>query len=128
MSYPINPWDPFAQFNPFRVLERWFAQLDPGVLAAPAMGMQQTDSELILRVEVPGISPEDLEVTQVGDQIHVRGTWRGDSRQGTFQRAVTLPPDAAPEQATASYSRGVLEIRIPRREGPGGRHIPIDLK
>lgn len=139
MFYPTNPWDPFEMME--RMLSRWGTQPAAGspglvVQSLPVMGMKQTDQELIVRVEVPGISPEDLNVTVADGAITIQGTWRGGDeeadgngafRHGTFERSLAVPPNVDLDKATAHYHQGVLEIHLPRREGQGGRQLKIKL-
>jgi len=81
---------------------------------------------LVVRVEAPGIDPdEDAEIT-VADhmlQIHVErrteerteegGAVRSEFRYGSFSRTLPLPPDVDDTDVTATYTDGILEVRLP---------------
>lgn len=137
MSYPMRPW------NPFDLIERMMAQWDqyvfgspwPVIPSVPQLKVQQGDQEVSIRVEVPGVSPEDLSVTVDGNLLTVRAVHRSvpaDEQGGaegvaTFERSFTLPSSVDPDKVTAHYRHGVLEIRLPRAEGRRSRQIPIDL-
>jgi len=142
MYYPMRQWNPFDLFD--RMLARWQQHLLgsfwPTVSSIPfldQMDVQQGDQDAVIRIEVPGISPEDLSVTVDGNMLTIRATQRGvqlsgwsdDSAQGvaTFERSFTLPSNVNTDGITARYRHGVLEIRLPRTKGQGGRQIPIDL-
>lgn len=131
MSYPVRPW------NPFDLIERMMAQWDqyffgspwPALPSLPQLKVQQDDQEVSIRVEVPGVSPEDLSVTVDGNLLTIRAVHRGQGEDdvATYERAFTLPSSVDPEKVTAHYRHGILEVRLPRAEGRRSRQIPIDL-
>jgi HSP20 family molecular chaperone IbpA len=93
------------------------------------------DGTYVLHAEVPGLDPEkDLEVTLTGDTVSIRGE-RHEEKQdrrhheihyGEFIRSVRLPEGAKPDEVKATYTDGVLEVRIPvETEGEGTRTVPI---
>jgi len=80
------------------------------------------DDSYVLRAELPGIDPEkDVEVEVSEDHVIIRGERREEKKDkqhrefhyGSFYRSVPLPRGAKSEDITASYSDGVLEVRIP---------------
>jgi len=80
------------------------------------------DNTYVLRAEMPGLDPdEDVAVTVQGDVLTIAGERREEKRErnrqefhyGSFHRSVTLPPGADPDQIDASYTDGVLEVRVP---------------
>ncbi len=94
------------------------------------------DDDYVLRAEVPGIDPEqDLEVTVDNDMLTISGERREESKEknrrelhyGSFRRTVQLPSGARADEITASYTDGVLEVRVPtaRDEAPSVK-IPIN--
>jgi HSP20 family protein len=95
---------------------------------------------LVVKAEVPGIDPEkDVDVTLLGNQLQIsvrheeksehkdKQGYRSEFRYGTFNRTVTLPGPVEQSDIAASYSDGVLEIRIPvPDEGAAtSRKIPV---
>jgi HSP20 family protein len=106
---------------------------------APRVDLSETDSEFILKAEVPGVVPEDLEVICTDDMLVLRGeTRREDERQegrthwkerrfGRFERQIPLPPGTDPDQVQANFRNGVLELRISKTEEARQRvrRIPI---
>jgi len=143
MMYPLYP---MGHWDPFDALERLFSSMwDPRFFGSPwpvfpslpRMNVEQRADEMVIRVEVPGISPEDLSVTVNDHVLTVRAIRRSVSPMGrddpsasgvvSFERAFTLPSNIDPDRIKARYHQGVLEIRIPRSKGPSGRQIPIDL-
>lgn len=98
----------------------------------------ETDSDVIIRLEAPGMEKEDFDVLVDRDTLRVRGEKRlqRDARHagyhvfeaayGSFERVLSLPCEVDPDRAAATYRRGVLTVRIPRAEGEtGSRKIEI---
>lgn len=94
-----------------------------GVLSAE---MQETDKSLHVAIEAPGMDSGDFNVRVEGKVLFVSGTRTyGDQRDeghfhiterayGSFQRSFSLPCDVDDSKATASYTRGVLAIELPK--------------
>jgi HSP20 family protein len=84
------------------------------------------DGMLVIRVELAGIDPDkDLELTVSGGVLHVRaerrqdktvedkGEYRSELRYGAFSRVLPLPVGTSEQGITATYTAGILEIRVP---------------
>jgi HSP20 family protein len=92
----------------------------------PSIELCDEGEALVVRVEVPGVDPEDLDVELTPQQLTVRGEIRQSSggdgqgiyhserRYGRFHRSVPLPATVDPDSAQASYRNGLLEVRMPR--------------
>ena len=103
-----------------------------------------TDADaLVVRAEMPGIDPDkDVEMTVSGGMLHIhatrsecsehtsKGGYRSEFRYGTFERDVLLPEGVTGEDVTASYTDGVLEVRvpIPKRAVPTVTKVAISHK
>jgi len=86
----------------------------------------ERDNLLIIRASVPGISPENLEVTVENNVLTIRGESRAENETGsekvyrreiaygTFTRSVRLPENVDVHHISASFKHGVVEISIPR--------------
>ncbi len=91
---------------------------------APALDVAESESELTIRAEVPGIVPDDLSVTLTGNQLVLSGEkkesterkdrefYQSESRYGSFRRTVTLPEEVDRENIDAECANGVLTIRL----------------
>ncbi len=95
-----------------------------GVGLAPYVRLEDfvDDGDYVLRAELPGIDPDrDVEVTVENDMLTIRGERREETREknrrelhyGSFRRSVSLPRGSQPDKISASYTDGVLEIRVP---------------
>ncbi|WP_028803818.1 Hsp20/alpha crystallin family protein [Streptomyces sp. 142MFCol3.1] len=126
---------------PFPDIPDWFETL-PARFAMPTMGDLYTvrieaymeDERYIVRAELPGMSPEDIDVF-VNDGIltvQAERTERdvakshSEIRYGVMSRSVTLPPGADENDVTADYTDGMLTIRVGMRsERTEGKHVEI---
>ena len=99
--------------------------------------IKETDKEIVVRIEVPGIEKEDCQVTMDANILYIKGEKRferatGDSTYhvterayGLFERAIPLPREVDADRAEASYKNGVLTVRLPKLGGQKGRVIPL---
>jgi len=89
----------------------------------------------VLRAELPGVDPDkDVELKIEGDMLTIRGERREEQKDknhhefhyGAFSRSIPLPSGVRPEDITATYTDGVLEVRVPARtEEAVTRTIPV---
>jgi len=94
----------------------------------PACDLQETENEIIVKAEVPGVEPEDLEVYCTSDSLILRGETRRDEQEenqgfhraerrfGRFERTLPLPAEIDRDKIQANFRNGVLEIRLPKAE------------
>jgi HSP20 family protein len=118
-------------FRPFR----WAG----GSHDLPALPLDVTTSadELVVEASLPGIKPEDVEITVENGTLTISGKTADERRaeegsylvqeirRGTFSRSMTLPNGLEPDKATATFEHGVLTLRIPKAEQVKPRQIRI---
>lgn len=125
--------------RPFGIpaLESRFGEL-PSLLR-PQLDIAERDEEYVISVEVPGVEEKDLKLTVEGDRLIIEGEKRQESSTdedryqriersyGSFRRVLDLPADAQAEEIKASFSHGILMIRVPRSGDvtANRREIPI---
>jgi len=89
------------------------------------------DGTYVVRAELPGLDPDkDIEVTVDADVLTIRAerheeheeAHRSEFRYGSLSRSVTLPAGTDPEQVTASYGKGILQVSVPLAETKTGSH------
>ena len=99
----------------------------------------EDDGQLVVRAEMPGIDPdEDVEITVSDHVLHLRAERRSESktedkkgfrsefRYGSFSRRIPLPAGATEDDVKASYTDGILEVRIPIDHAEADkRKIPV---
>ena len=138
----VTRWDPLKEIGALErqigeLFDRWRRPGASGSPWAPAMDAYERDDELVVKVEVPGLRPEDVEVSVEDDTLCIRGAREEESSveegsfirrermSGRFERQVRLPPGADPEAVRASYDHGVLEVRVPKPKTVQTRRVPI---
>lgn len=114
----IQTWKPLSELAGVR--ER-IEKLKGTTTWTPAADWYETDDDLILVLDAPGVDPSSLEIAHDGDDLTVAGTREqqeyGQARvserpQGTFQRALRVPEPVEPGSAVAQYRAGQLEVRF----------------
>jgi HSP20 family protein len=105
----------------------------------PAMDLVETGDHFVLRADLPGLGEQDVNIevedrvlTVSGErkaehEISKEGYHRVERAFGSFSRSLTLPEGIDPESVTASFDRGVLEVRIPKPEQRKPRKISIGV-
>jgi HSP20 family protein len=100
---------------------------------APRVDLHETGNEYVIRAELPGFEPDDLDVKLSGNVLTVRaerkdeagGTNGGFRRYGEFCQSFTLPGEVVADQAVARYRSGVLEIEVPKNERCQPKRIEV---
>ena len=99
--------------------------------------MEETDKEIVVRIEVPGMEKKDFEISIEGNMLSLRGEKRferdtNDSKYhvmerayGVFQRTLPLPAEVDADKAGADYKNGVLTVRLPKLNIEKGKLISI---
>ena len=102
------------------------------------MDIRSTPDALVVEAALPGVKPEEVDITVEGGTLTISGEFRSERkdgegdylvqemRRGSFSRAVTLPQGLEPDKATATFEHGVLTLRIPKAEEIKPRQIKID--
>jgi HSP20 family protein len=145
-------WEPFRELAALQnEMGRWMGQMlgsPPGLAGngqqtstwLPAVDVWETDNELVLSFDLPGI-PEDKISVELDDAVlTVSGErertqehssdrfYRFERRYGTFARSVSLPQGVKESDISADYKNGVLEIRVPKPEEQKPKRIQIGSK
>jgi HSP20 family protein len=139
--------DPFWSFR--QEMDRMFDRLFEGrALApwgeewtgfAPSVDVVETDDEVKVTAELPGLAAQDVDVTVSHNTLTLKGEkkqeheekgenwYRTERSYGSFERAVTLPQGTDTEQAEAAFDKGVLTITF-AKTGDGRRQIAVKAK
>jgi HSP20 family protein len=122
-----------------RLFEDTFGRNDGVNGWTPAVDVRETDKELRLDVEIPGVKPEEVELTAENGVLMVRGEKRAERKEGdeenrfhiversygNFMRSFQLPQGLDESKIEADYNNGILSIRIPKAALPQPRKIQI---
>jgi HSP20 family protein len=99
---------------------------EAGEAAEPAVEVAESDGDVVVKMEVPGVEKDQLNLTVSDDQLTVRGETRKESeekrknyyrqeiRYGAFHRTVPLPVEVDPGKAQAELKNGMLEVDLPK--------------
>ena len=138
------PWKPFRDLE--RMMRRWdtpfrlFEDLDDGVEErfVPAVESFVKDGTLVVKADVPGLEPKDIEVTVLGNVLTLKGERKSESEvkkedylkrevsYGSFERRMTLPEGTQTDQVKATFKQGVLEITLPLGKEAVAKKVPIE--
>ena len=145
----IVRWEPFRELNTLQnEMNRLFNTVfdtpsggtgNGGTMRRwlPAMDLVETDDHFVLRADLPGMSEDDVKIELEDNTLTVSGErkaehesegegyYRVERASGSFSRSLTLPQGVDAEAVSASFDRGVLEVRIPKPEQRKPRRIEI---
>ena len=105
----------------------------------PPMDLVETDDDFVLRVDLPGLSEEEVKIELEDNVLTISGERKAEHEQrkegyyrverasGIFARSLTLPEGVEPSGVTAKFDRGVLEVRIPKPEERKPRKVAISV-
>jgi HSP20 family protein len=151
MSNNIVRWEPFSEMMSLReAMNKLFEDsfIRPGSMIAPfetgAMGIAvdviETKENVVVKASVPGIKPEDIDVSVTGDVLTIKGETQAEEkieqgsyiRQerhfGAFQRSLTLPTVVVADKAKAEFEHGVLTLTLPKAEESKPKTIKVKTK
>jgi HSP20 family protein len=104
---------------------------------APALDISERKDAYLVTVELPGLKPEDLDITMEDGLLTIQGErqitaesseqqfHRVERRYGAFRRSITLPAHVMAEGIQASFEDGVLELLVPKAEEAKPKHIQV---
>lgn len=126
-------WDPFDRF--FRDFG-WPTVVSEEERWTPPLDMAETENELLVRVEIPGMNEKDVDINLSRDLLTISGEKKVEeveneachcmeSCYGKFSRTVELPFEVDAEKVDATFKDGVLRITLPRSETAKPKKIEI---
>lgn len=143
----LTRWDPFAELRDLqremdRLFESFFGRARAEVAEAewsPAVDVYETKDHLVVKAELPGVKPEEVEVSIVGDTLTLKGERKQEKEvseegyyhrelaYGAFHRSLTLPQTVDPGKVKATFKNGVLEILLPKKEEAKPKAIKVEV-
>jgi HSP20 family protein len=122
--------DPLASIEwPFAAQGGW----------CPAIDVYEDDQQIAVRAEIPGMDPNDVEVTVTGNQLVLSGEKKEsseqsgkeyrltESRYGAFRRTIPLSGSVDAAKVEAQCANGVLTIRLPKTQAAAARRINVKV-
>ncbi|MDQ6870402.1 MAG: Hsp20/alpha crystallin family protein [Gemmatimonadota bacterium] len=119
-----------------RLFEDTFAR--DGNNWTPPVDIKESENDIRIDLELPGLKPEDVEITAENALLSIRGEKRSERKEGeegryhviernygSFMRSFTLPQGVDENQIQAEFNDGVLSVRIPKAALPQPKRIQI---
>lgn len=115
-----------------RLFNEFFPSRDEGDLDftsavwTPRIDLSETEDTYLLKVDLPGLTKEDISVSVNNHQLVISGERKGETREegenylrvershGSFYRSIPLPEQAKPDEVSAKFENGVLKVHIPK--------------
>lgn len=139
----ISRWDPFRELSALqdRINRIFNEQLsrgesEAGKAWAPVVDILESDNDLIVRAEIPGVKRDDIDVQVTSESLTIRGERKFDEESkdkyvrverayGPFSRSFSIGVPVQPDKVKATYRDGVLEIVVPKAEEVKPKKIEI---
>ena len=142
-------WQPFREIEEVqREMNRLFDEMASpstrreggGITFAPAAELEETPDSYHLKLEVPGMNPDDssVDVTaeavaisgerRVEKQAEAKGTTRSEFRYGRFQRVLPLPGRINNQKVSAEYKHGILHLMLPKAEEEKNKVVKVNIR
>lgn len=149
MSTTLTPYRRNPVFmDPFRtemadLFEKFFgdSELVPAAKSwTPRVDVEETDKEILVKADLPGVDPKNVEISIENGVLTIRGERREEKEDkkknyhrlerfaGSFYRAVPLPPAADADNVTATSANGVVTVAIPKRAEAMPKKITVTPK
>jgi HSP20 family protein len=149
MATALTPWTAgFGTLEPFRkemetLMEQFFGD-EPATGKtfamkswAPRVDVEETEKEILVKADLPGVDPKNVEVSVERGVLTVRGEKKEEKEEkkknhhrverfaGSFFRAIALPPGADAEKVAATSANGVVTITIPKKPEAQAKKIAV---
>ncbi len=143
----LTRWDPVREMAGMRdEMDRFF---DDFFSRSPAnyegygaihLDMMQTDDDVVIKASIPGVKPEDIDISIAGDHLTIRGETKTEEetkkadyhmreiRYGSFARSVLLPSQVVADKAKAEFENGILKLVLPKAEEVKPKTITVKAK
>ena len=128
--------EPFSMIRPFVPMEEGL----PFTAWTPAVDIFETDKELVLKMELPGVKKDDVHVTIENNMLTVRGERKMEEKierenyhriertYGEFVRSFTLPPFVDGTKINADFSEGLLKVTFAKIQAARPKEIEVKVK
>jgi HSP20 family protein len=156
MAWELTTWKPFRELTPFRDFERMRREMDrfwdsffdvaprrktdDGGEWFPSLDVSETKSDIVVKVELPGIDPKDINISLSDGFLILKGERKTEKEEkeedyhliersfGSFTRSIRLPRDFQGDKISASYKNGVLKVTLPKSEEAKKKEIKIKVE
>ena len=145
----LIPWGEHGEMTRFRremdrlfdrFFEGWPFKLPAeGREWAPSVDVSETAKDIVVKAEIPGMDPKDIDVSVHGDVLTLRGERKKEQEDkgenfhriersyGAFSRSIRLPAEVDVGKVNATYKDGVLKINLPKTKGAAAKKIEVKM-
>jgi len=154
MARELQVWKPFRELAPSREFERMRREMDrlwdsfferrPAKTEEereflPALDLAETENELVVKCEVPGLEPKDIDISLSDGMLTIKGEKKQEREEkeadyhlversyGAFTRSIQLPKEVQGDKINASYKNGILKVTLPKSEEAKKKEIKIKV-
>jgi HSP20 family protein len=136
--------DPFRDLVTLReamdqLLEESVVRPRPAAMASRALAvdMYETDEAVVVKTALPGVDPEDIDISITGDSLTIKGEFKADEEieeadcvcreraYGAFSRSLTIPVSIEAGEAEAEFGDGILTLTLPKAEALKPKAIKV---
>jgi len=156
MARELTIWKPLAELTPFRDFERMRREMDrfwdpffdgrlrrrieEGGEWLPSLDVAETKNELVVKVEVSGMAPKDIDISLSDGVLTIKGEKKQEKEEkeadyhlversyGSFTRSIRLPKEVQNDKISASYKDGILKVTLPKSEEAKKKEIKIKVE
>lgn len=140
----LTRWDPLSDFVSLRqAMDKLFedsyvrpaGSREGGRAVRPPLDIYTTDNDIVVMMALPGVKPEDVDVTVEGDTVTIRGEFKPpienvdyavqERSYGPFRRVITLNVPVQADKSEAAFHDGVLTLTLPKAEEIKPRVIKV---
>ena len=156
MAYELTTWKPLRDLTPFRDFDRMRREMDrlsdtflegdvrkgskEDSFWLPSVDVSETKSDIVVKAELPGMDPKDIDVTLSDGHLMIKGQKKHEKEEkdedyhfversyGSFVRAVHLPKEVKHDKISASYKDGVLKVVLAKSEEAKTKEVKIKVE
>jgi HSP20 family protein len=156
MAKELEVWRPLRELSPFREFERmrremdrlWDSFFEGGLRRRPeevrewfpALDLAETKNEIVVKAEVPGLDPKDIDISLSEGILTIKGEKKQEKEEkeenyhliersyGSFTRSVHLPREVQSDKISAAYKNGVLKVTLPKSEEAKKKEVKIKVE
>lgn len=120
-----------------RMLENFWDTKPLGMGWNPEIDIVETDNDIIVKAEIPGVDPKDIDISIIDDTLTIKGEKKEEKEDkgksyhriersyGSFTRTINLPSHVLKDKVEAKDHKGILEITLPKMEEAKAKKITI---
>ena len=127
-------WDSFFEDRPMVRRGDWMGEW------LPSLDLLETKNEFVIKAEVPGMTPKDIDISLAEGVLTIRGEKKQEKEEkeenyhfversyGSFSRSIRLPGEVQSEKIKAAYKDGILRVTLPKTEETKKKEVKIKVE